>query len=71
VGSRTGQVDRKTKESSVLVDLNIDGAGVTDIATGIGFFDHMLSQLGKHGLFDLSVRTEGDLHIDAHQEMAG
>jgi imidazoleglycerol-phosphate dehydratase len=66
VGSRTGHVDRKTKESAVLVDLNIDGAGITDIATGIGFFDHMLSQLGKHGLFDLSVRTEGDLHIDAH-----
>jgi imidazoleglycerol-phosphate dehydratase len=48
------------------VDIDIDGAGVTDIATGIGFFDHMLSQLGKHGLFDLSIRTEGDRHIDAH-----
>ncbi len=65
-GNRTGHVDRKTKESAVLVEINIDGTGVVDVSTGIGFFDHMLGQLGKHGLFDLSVRTEGDLHIDAH-----
>lgn len=65
-GQRTGQVCRRTKESSVEVTVDIDGAGVTDISTGIGFFDHMLGQLGKHGLFDLAVRTEGDLHIDSH-----
>jgi imidazoleglycerol-phosphate dehydratase len=65
-GSRTGHVDRKTKESAVSVDLNVDGTGQVEVATGIGFFDHMLGQLGKHGLFDLSVRTEGDLHVDTH-----
>jgi len=65
-GKRTGQVYRKTKESSVKVTVDIDGGGVTDISTGVGFFDHMLGQLGKHGLFDLSIHTEGDLHIDSH-----
>lgn len=64
--SRTGTVDRETKESHVQVTVDIDGAGITDISTGIGFFDHMLGQLGKHGLFDLTVRTKGDLHIDSH-----
>ena len=64
--NRIGRVDRETKESSVQVTFDIDGTGVTDISTGIGFFDHMLRQLGKHGLFDLSVHTKGDLHIDAH-----
>ena len=59
--NRIGRVDRETKESSVQVMFDIDGTGVTDISTGIGFFDHMLGQLGKHGLFDLSVHTEGDL----------
>jgi imidazoleglycerol-phosphate dehydratase len=63
---RRGQVERTTKESSVRVSVDLDGTGTTDIATGIGFYDHMLGQLGKHGLFDLSVRTEGDLHVDAH-----
>lgn len=63
---RTGQVERKTKESAVLVKLDIDGTGMTDVSTGIGFFDHMLSQLGKHGLLDLTVHTDGDLHVDAH-----
>jgi imidazoleglycerol-phosphate dehydratase len=50
----------------VLVELDLDGTGVFDVATGVGFFDHMLCQLSKHGLFDLTVRTKGDLHIDAH-----
>ena len=63
---RTGRVERITKESSVLVEVDLDGSGALDIATGVGFYDHMLSQLGKHGLFDLTVKTEGDLHIDAH-----
>jgi imidazoleglycerol-phosphate dehydratase len=65
-GSRTARIERKTGESSVLVELAIDGTGACDVTTGVGFFDHMLCQLGKHGLFDLTVRTEGDLHVDAH-----
>ena len=63
---RTAQVKRETKESSVLVEIDLDGTGEADISTGVGFFDHMLHQLAKHGLFDLTVKTEGDLHIDAH-----
>ncbi len=64
--SRTGYVERVTKETTVSVDVNLDGSGITEVATGVGFFDHMLSQLGKHGLFDLKVKTIGDLHIDSH-----
>lgn len=64
--NRTGRVDRETKETSVQVTVDIDGTGVTDISTGIGFFDHMLGQLGKHGLFDLTVQTKGDTYIDSH-----
>ncbi|MDO9486306.1 MAG: imidazoleglycerol-phosphate dehydratase HisB [Actinomycetota bacterium] len=64
--SRTARVERKTKESSVLVELNLDGTGVHSIDTGVPFYDHMLSQLSKHGLLDLTVHTVGDLHIDAH-----
>lgn len=63
---RTARVERSTKESSVLVELDVDGTGRTDIDTGVPFFDHMLSQLGKHGLLDLTVRTHGDLDVDAH-----
>jgi imidazoleglycerol-phosphate dehydratase len=65
-GARSGRVERVTKESSVLVEVDLDGSGRLEIATGIGFYDHMLSQLGKHGLFDLTVKTQGDLHIDSH-----
>jgi imidazoleglycerol-phosphate dehydratase len=64
--SRSARVERTTKESDVLVELDIDGSGVNEIDTGVPFFDHMLTQLSKHGLLDLVVRTEGDLHIDAH-----
>jgi imidazoleglycerol-phosphate dehydratase len=64
--TRTGRVERITKESTVLVELTLDGTGQCDISTGIGFYDHMLEQLGKHGGFDLTVRTTGDLHIDSH-----
>ena len=64
--SRTARVERKTKESSVLVELDLDGTGVHSIETGVPFYDHMLSQLSKHGLIDLTVHTTGDLHIDAH-----
>jgi imidazoleglycerol-phosphate dehydratase len=64
--SRSARVQRVTKESDVLVELDLDGTGVTDVATGVPFFDHMLAQLGRHGGFDLTVRTAGDLEVDAH-----
>jgi imidazoleglycerol-phosphate dehydratase len=64
--SRTGRVERETAESSVLVEVDLDGTGRTDVATGVAFYDHMLAQLGKHGGFDLTVRTKGDLEVDAH-----
>jgi imidazoleglycerol-phosphate dehydratase len=63
---RTAQVKRETKESSVLVEIDLDGQGTCDIDTGVPFFDHMLGQIGKHGGFDLTVRTKGDLEVDAH-----
>ena len=64
--SRYAKVTRTTKESDVFVELEIDGTGTTEIDTGVPFYDHMLTQLGKHAGFDLIVRTKGDLHIDAH-----
>ncbi len=64
--SRTGAVRRASSETKVLVEIDLDGSGRTDISTGVGFFDHMLASFGKHGLFDLTVQVEGDLHIDAH-----
>src|SRR5690349_15770250 len=64
--SRIGRVERGTKETSVLVEIDLDGTGKVDVSTGVGFFDHMLDQLGKHGSFDLTVKTQGDLHIDSH-----
>ena len=63
---RTATVERKTKESEVLVKLNLDGTGVIDIQTGVPFFEHMLSQLGKHAGFDLTVKTKGDVDVDSH-----
>jgi len=63
---RTATINRVTSETSVAVTVNLDGSGVRSIATGIGFYDHMLEQLARHGLFDLKVATSGDLHIDAH-----
>lgn len=66
---RTATVERVTKESSVLVTLALDGSGEADIATGVGFFDHMLGTLAKHAGFDLSVKTQGDLHVDAHHSV--
>lgn len=64
--SRKGRVERETKETRILVEVDLDGTGQVDVATGVGFFDHMLAQLGKHGSFDLTVKTTGDLHIDSH-----
>jgi imidazoleglycerol-phosphate dehydratase len=66
VSGRTARVERVTKETQVLVELDLDGVGVTDTATGVPFFDHMLAQLGKHGCLDLTVQARGDTEIDAH-----
>ncbi|EKE78417.1 MULTISPECIES: imidazoleglycerol-phosphate dehydratase HisB [Oceanibaculum] len=63
---RVGSVVRNTKETRISVELNLDGTGVYDVHTGIGFLDHMLEQLSRHSLIDLKVRAEGDLHIDYH-----
>lgn len=64
--SRTAKVHRATKETSIDLDIDIDGSGVTEISTGIPFYDHMLEQVGKHGGFDLRIAAAGDLHIDTH-----
>jgi imidazoleglycerol-phosphate dehydratase len=64
--SRTARVERTTKESSVVVDLDLDGTGRADVSTGVGFYDHMLSSLAKHSLIDLAVSATGDTHVDAH-----
>lgn len=65
-GTRTGRIERATSESSVLVELDLDGSGITDIDTGVPFYDHMLTALGKHSLMDLTVHAKGDVHIDSH-----
>lgn len=63
---RTASVERSTKETQISVSLNLDGTGTYDVSTGIGFLDHMLEQLSRHSLIDLTVKAEGDLHIDFH-----
>jgi imidazoleglycerol-phosphate dehydratase len=65
-GHRTGSGRRRTKETAVDVELDVDGSGVCDVSTGLPFFDHMLGQLGRHGGFDLTVAARGDLDVDAH-----
>ena len=64
--SRTARLERQTKESKVLVELDLDGSGRADVSTGVGFYDHMLTSFARHALVDLTVQTEGDTHIDAH-----
>ncbi|MBC92932.1 MAG: imidazoleglycerol-phosphate dehydratase [Rhodospirillaceae bacterium] len=64
--ARLGAVTRQTRETEILVEVNLDGTGIYDIETGIGFLDHMLEQLSRHSLIDLKVRASGDLHIDFH-----
>jgi len=66
MSNRTARVERVTKETQVLVELDLDGAGQAEVETGVPFFDHMLAQLGKHGCIDLTVRTHGDVEVDAH-----
>jgi len=63
---RTGAVSRKTKETAIEVSVDIDGHGIAQISTGIGFFDHMLEQLARHSLIDITIHAKGDLHIDDH-----
>ncbi len=64
--ARTAEVSRKTAETQITVKLNLDGTGVSHLSTGIGFFDHMLDQIARHGLIDLDIQAAGDLHIDGH-----
>lgn len=63
---RTAQITRRTAETEIQLELNLDGTGQSQIATGVGFFDHMLDLLTKHGQFDLRVEAKGDLHVDQH-----
>ena len=66
VSTRTASIERRTGETSIELTLNIDGSGMVDSATGIGFLDHMLHLFARHGLFDLKVHASGDLHVDEH-----
>jgi imidazoleglycerol-phosphate dehydratase len=66
VASRSASISRKTKETGIDVSVNLDGSGVYNVATGVGFFDHMLEQLSRHSLIDINVKADGDLHIDDH-----
>jgi imidazoleglycerol-phosphate dehydratase len=66
MAARIGRVERKTKETSIAVEVNLDGTGAYDISTGIGFLDHMLEQLSRHSLIDVTLKARGDLHIDYH-----
>ena len=63
---RTGRIARKTAETDILVEVNLDGTGAYDVATGIGFLDHMVEQFSRHSLIDVTLKVDGDLHIDQH-----
>jgi imidazoleglycerol-phosphate dehydratase len=66
MNARTADVSRATRETRIRVKVNLDGTGQSNLSTGIGFFDHMLDQIARHGLIDLDIQAEGDLHIDGH-----
>ncbi|CAG0978317.1 imidazoleglycerol-phosphate dehydratase [Burkholderiales bacterium] len=66
LAARTARVERDTRETMIAVELNLDGSGRSQLATGVPFLDHMLDQVARHGMVDLAVKAEGDLHIDAH-----
>ena len=66
MNARTADVSRETRETRIRVKVNLDGTGQSNMSTGIGFFDHMLDQIARHGLIDLDIQAEGDLHIDGH-----
>lgn len=63
---RTATIDRQTAETQIRLELNLDGSGTSQIATGVGFFDHMLTLFARHGAFDINVEAQGDLHVDQH-----
>jgi imidazoleglycerol-phosphate dehydratase len=63
---RTARVERRTSETRIELDLDLDGSGAAEVSTGVGFFDHMLTAWARHGLFDLTIRCQGDLHVDPH-----
>jgi imidazoleglycerol-phosphate dehydratase len=63
---RSAKIERKTRETDIIAEVSIDGTGLSDISTGIGFFDHMLDQLARHSLIDMKILAKGDLHIDFH-----
>ena len=64
--SRTGRIERTTAETKLLVEIDLDGSGASDVSTGVGFYDHMLASFSKHALFDLTLQVEGDLQVDSH-----
>ena len=66
MGDRTALIERKTKETDIKISLNIDGSGISNVSTGIGFFDHMLTGFARHGFFDLDVKVKGDTEVDGH-----
>jgi len=66
---RQSEQERKTKESTINISLNLDGSGIANIDTGIGFFDHMLNHIAVHGMFDIKVKADGDLHVDTHHSI--
>ena len=64
--TRTGKIERKTKETEITAEVNLDGTGAYQVSTGVGFLDHMLEQLARHSLIDITLKAKGDLHIDFH-----